>query len=105
MRKLFTWFLAVLADATHRELARQVQYLMVENAILRSRLPKCISVTPAERHRLIRFGKPLGSAIRELIRIVSPRTFARWLSAARRARIRGMTVKPEESTPVRGPAR
>ena len=37
-------------------------------------------LTPAERERLVKHGKPLGTKIKELITIVSPRTFARWLS-------------------------
>jgi putative transposase len=86
MRTLFTSFLAILADATRRELARQVQYLKVENQILRAKLPKRITVTPAERTRLIRFGKPLGSAIRALITIVTPRTFSRWVQVVAKKR-------------------
>ncbi len=72
--------LLLLASATDKELARQVQYLKEENRILRGKLPKRITVTPRERHRLVKFGRAVGSAIGELITIVSPRTFARWLS-------------------------
>jgi putative transposase len=86
MRTLFTSFFALLANATHRELARQIRYLKAENRILRDRLPNRITVTAAERRRLLRFGKPLGSAIRELITIVSPRTFSRWLLEEKRNR-------------------
>jgi hypothetical protein len=39
----------LLACATRQELARQVQYLKVENEILRSKLPKKLTVTPEER--------------------------------------------------------
>lgn len=46
----------ILANATHRELAAHIQYLKVENEILRSKLPKRITVTPAERARLLKFG-------------------------------------------------
>lgn len=73
----------MLADSTHRDLARQIQFLKAENEILRARLPKRVTVTPAERRRLIRFGKPLGAAIKHVITIVSPRTFARCLSDLR----------------------
>ncbi|MEX0653797.1 MAG: hypothetical protein WD534_11530 [Phycisphaeraceae bacterium] len=67
----------MIAHATHRDLSAQVQYLKVENEILRSRLPKQITVTPAEKARLVKFGRKVGGAIRELIMIVTPRTFAR----------------------------
>jgi len=80
MTKMLHSFFLVLAQATHDELIRQIQYLKVENEILRSKLPKKITVTPAERRRLLKFGKLVGSAIKELISIVHPRTFARWLS-------------------------
>ena len=63
------------------DIQRQIQFLKVENEILRARLPKRITVTPAERQRLLKFGKLLGPAIKELINIVHPRPFARWLLA------------------------
>ena len=57
-----------------------VQYLKEENRILRDRIPGPIRVTPQERRRLLKFGRSLGPAMKELITIVTPRTFARWLS-------------------------
>jgi putative transposase len=86
----------MLANATDRELARQVQYLKAENRILRDKLPNRITVTAAERQRLLKHGKPLGQAIRALITIVSPRTFARWLN--------GETATPKGRKPT-GPGR
>lgn len=71
----------MLAGCTEKELARQVQYLKEENKILRSKLPRRITVTPSERRSLFKLGKPVGKAIKELITIVTPRTFARWVSA------------------------
>jgi putative transposase len=71
MAKMFRSLLVVLAHATDRQLAKYVQYLKAENQILRSKLPKRLLTTPAERKRLLRFGKPLGLALRELISIVS----------------------------------
>jgi putative transposase len=79
MRPLFNRLLVVLAAATDRELARQVKFLKVENEILRSRLPARIEVTPQERRRLAKFGAKLGRALRELVTIVHPTTFLRWL--------------------------
>jgi putative transposase len=40
--------LLLLARLTDRQLAAVVQYLKVENEILRARLPKRITVTPRE---------------------------------------------------------
>jgi len=71
----------MLANATDKELARQVEYLKAENRLLRARLPKRIVVTAQERQRLLKYGRPVGKAIKDLISIVTPRTFARWLSA------------------------
>jgi putative transposase len=80
---LFLQSLLVLMACSNRdELARQVLYLKVENQILRSKLPKRVSLTPEERARLRKFGEPLGSAIKELISIVHPKTFARWVREA-----------------------
>ena len=69
----------MLAQATDRELARQVQYLKNENRVLRDRLPERIMTTPAEHHRLLKYGRPVGSAISHLITIVVPGTFHRWV--------------------------
>lgn len=92
MTTLFPCFFLMLANATDRELARQVQYLKTENRILRSKLRKRINVTAAERQRLLKYGKPLGKALRDLISIVSPRTFTRWLN--------GETANPKGSKPA-----
>ena len=80
MGRLLQPLLVYLSVANDRELARQVQFLREENRMLRGRLPERITVTLQERRRLIKYGKGLGPAIRELLSIVSPRTFARWLS-------------------------
>lgn len=79
MTGLFYRVLWVLAQFGQDELVKQIEYLKVENEILRSRLPKNIRTTPAERARLLAYGKRLGDAIKELITIVTPRTFMRWV--------------------------
>jgi putative transposase len=71
--------LFVFTAATHDELVLQLQYSLVERQILRGKLAQRINIEPHEKQRLIRFGKPLGSALKELIAIVSYRTFQRWL--------------------------
>jgi putative transposase len=80
---LWQRLLFVITAATDDERILQNQYFKVENRILRNKLPKRISVTPQERRLLLRFGKPLGSAIQQLVSIVAPRTFLRWLHEAK----------------------
>jgi putative transposase len=77
-----------------------VEYLKEENRILRSRLPRIVTVTPRERNRLIKLGKRIGSAIKELITIVTPRTFARWVAADRTPKLRKVTRKPGRVDPA-----
>ena len=79
---LFRSLLLVIAGASQKELARQIRYLKVENQILRSKLPARVTITPAERQRLIKFGAKLGKALRQLVTIVSPGTFLRWIREA-----------------------
>ena len=79
MAKIFHPLLALIASVTDRELAKFVEYLKEENKILRARIPGQIHTKPSEREQLIKFGKGLGRAIEELITIVSPSTFYRWL--------------------------
>jgi len=93
VKSLFPSFFLMLATATDRELARQIQYLKIENRILRDKLPKRLTVTAQERQRLLKYGKPLGAAIRALITIVSPRTFARWISGETNRRKEGKPAK------------
>lgn len=85
MQAAYKAFLLYLAAATDRELTRQLEYLKAENEILRSKLPQRITVTPAERRRLLTLGKLVGDAIRHLITIVSARTFLRWLNDEKHA--------------------
>lgn len=56
-----------------------VEYLKAENRILRDKQPKRITVTVAERSRLLTLGKRLRAAIKEVISVVHPSTFARWI--------------------------
>lgn len=77
--------LLVIAGSTQRELARQVRYLTVENEILRSKLPARITISPKDRQRLVKFGAKLGSALHQLVTIVTPGTFLRWIREDKRA--------------------
>lgn len=96
-----TLFLAQFSrDKRFQSLLRQIAYLKEENRILRSKLPARITITLAERNRLVRLGKKLGPAIKELITIVTPRTFARWISekssSAKRPSKTGRRPMPDE---------
>jgi putative transposase len=93
MSRLLHPLFLLLARSAERELARMVEYLKEENRILRDKLPKRITVTAQERHRLVRLGVRLGSAIKDLIGIVSPRTFARWVRGEKPA-AKKATQKP-----------
>ena len=91
--RIFHPLLQLLACATRQELARQVQYLKVENQILRSRLPQQIRTTPQERRQLVKAGRGLAKAISKLISIVKPETFLQWVN-----RDRGPKDKRKQST-------
>ena len=71
--------LVFLSQITHSAFLRQIAYLKAENQILRSRLPKAVQTTPAERSLLVRLGVPLGSAIQDILGIVHYKTFLRWV--------------------------
>lgn len=58
--------LAFLVHMTQSVILRQIAYLKAENRVLRSRFPKAVHTTPAERSLLGRLGSPLGSAIQEI---------------------------------------
>ena len=95
--RLFQPLLALIATSTEKELAAHVEYLKAENRVLRAKLPNRITVSPAERQQLIKYGRPLGTAVKELVTIVSPKTFLRWLNEP--------TAKAATGTAKRGPGR
>ena len=66
MARLLHPLLLLVARATEWELARYVEYLKAENRILRSKLPKRVTVTVTERKRLLELGLRVGPAIKEL---------------------------------------
>ena len=99
MPRLFESLWLVLATAGDRKLAQTIEFLKAENAILRSKLPKRITLTEREKNRLVKFGSKLGPAIRSVITIVSPRTFLRWLRNEDRSGERRGTVKAKPGRP------
>lgn len=88
MTKLFHPLLALIASASDSELAKYVEYLKHENKILRARLPKQVHTTYRERQTFVKYGKTLGRAIEELISIVTPTSFYRWVREAREGKPR-----------------
>ena len=77
---LFQEFLVLLGRMTQDQLIRQIEFMKVENEILRSKLPRRITTTPAEKRRLIKYGLPLGGQIKQVISIVGYSTFRRWVA-------------------------
>ncbi len=77
-KMLFHPFFMMLAHWVNSHLIEEIQYLKVENQILRSRIKGRIIPTAAERNRLLRFGIPLGTRLKGLITIVTYETFRRW---------------------------
>ena len=77
--RIFQELLFMLGKMAHGGLVREIEFLKVENGILRSRLPKKTKFSYSERQKILRFGKPLGAAIRRVITITSYQSFRRWL--------------------------
>jgi putative transposase len=100
MLRLLQPLFAIFATASDSKLRQMVEYLKAENEILRSKLPDRITLTAREKTRLIKFGSAVGSAIKNLVTIVSYRTFCRWTAA-----IAGPPLKNKRSTPARKPGR
>jgi len=70
----------LLGKITHSNLIRQIEYIKVENEILRSKLPKRVTTSQAEKRRLIKYGLPLRGQIKNTISIVGYSTFRRWVT-------------------------
>ena len=99
MSRIFHPLLYLLASADRRELARQIAYLKSENQILRSRIPGRVLVTPTERRQLVKAAKGIArSILRELVGIVQPATFLKWINADNEPRSK---KKPSNRKPGR----
>lgn len=79
---LRSWHLIVLflASQSNREQQRIIEYLQLENQVLRENLGTGrILLNDDQRRRLVVKGKALGRRLlRELATIVTPDTFLRW---------------------------
>jgi len=93
MIRLFHPLLALIASAANNELARYVEYLKEENKILRARIPGQIHTRPEERECLLKYGTPIGRAIEELITIVTPSTFYRWVREQKNGKLKPKSLK------------
>lgn len=100
-RGVFHEFLTFLGQLVHSDLVRQVEYLRVENQILRSKLTGRINVSAAEKRRLIKFGLPLGTTLRQIISIVGYSTFRCWLKKPNRPSKRRLRGRPRKSKNIR----
>lgn len=85
-RNVFSKLLSLLGRLTQENLTCQIEYLKVENEILRKRTGRCIRPTAVERRRLLKFGAPLGKEIKNIISIVRYETFQLWVRRYKRKR-------------------
>ena len=83
-KNIFSELISLLGRMTQENLNRQIEYLKVENEILRKRVGACIRPTPIERRKLLRFGIPLGKEIKSIITIVRYETFLMWVRGYKR---------------------
>jgi len=79
-KSLFQEFWVTLGQLVHSDLMRQIEYLKVENKILRSKCSKRITTTADEKYLLLKYGLPLGGKIKKIINIVNYSSFRRWAS-------------------------
>tara|TARA_R110000782_G_scaffold20675_3_gene55785 strand:- start:18500 stop:19135 length:636 start_codon:yes stop_codon:yes gene_type:complete len=89
-----------LVRADHAALARQVEYLVVENRLLRARIDGPVRLTDRERARLVRFGVAVGPALKDLISIVKYDSFRRWTRGVKRKRRRAKRPPGRPRTPA-----
>ena len=83
MKDLYQSLYVVFALSNPRRMARILAYYKRENAMLRARAPARMVLTRPERQLLLKYGKPLGRDIRDVITIVHPDTFGRWVREER----------------------
>jgi putative transposase len=80
MRWLFQPLLMLVASSTESELARQVEFLMAENQMLRMRLPKAIRFTDEEKSLIVKLGQAIGAKVKSLLTVASYPSYRRWVN-------------------------
>ncbi|MGH7179843.1 MAG: hypothetical protein ACREJC_20880 [Tepidisphaeraceae bacterium] len=78
MRWLFQPLLMLMAASGEQELAKQVEYLRAENAILRKRLPKRLVLNEQEKRLIVKLGRQVGERIHALLTVCAYPSFRRW---------------------------
>lgn len=99
MSRVFHPLFYLFACATRQMLARYVHFLKAENELYRSKFSGRITLTAAERQRLVRAGRGLGKDVRELVTIVKPATFMRWVNGGSKKRPLGKRKPGRPRTP------
>ena len=74
-KNVFSELLSLLGRITQENLTHQIEYLKVENEILHKRVGRSMRPTPIERRKLVKFGVPLGKDLKNIITVVTYKTF------------------------------
>lgn len=83
-KNVFSELLSLLCRMTQENLTHQIEYLKIENEILRKRVGRSIRPTPTERRKLVKFGVPLGKDLKNIITVVKYETFLLWARGYKR---------------------
>ncbi|MBU0504329.1 MAG: hypothetical protein V1842_01160 [Candidatus Omnitrophota bacterium] len=83
-KNVFSELLSLLGRMTQENLNQQIEYLKVENEILRKRVGRSIRPTLVERRKLIKFGTLLGKYLKNIITVVTYETFLLWVRGYKR---------------------
>jgi putative transposase len=71
--------LAYITGSVDEQLLLRIEYLVVENGILRNQIKGCLHLSDAERTTLAELGKKLGKrALEEVAKVATPDTILGW---------------------------
>ena len=100
-----SWLVAMLVLLRERWSARrdaQIRFLTLQIEILRTRLPgNRIVLSPTERRRLMKIGAEVNHDVHHTIRIVTFKTYKRWLRELRIGRRPGKVGRPRLTRSLR----
>jgi len=68
-KNVFSEPLSFLGRMIQENLTHQIEYLRIENEILRKRVGRNIRPTPIEKRKLVKFGTPLGKDLKNIITV------------------------------------
>ncbi|MFA7237205.1 MAG: hypothetical protein WC058_10095 [Phycisphaeraceae bacterium] len=91
--------MVMLMEAWSARRDKQIQFLRLQIELLRAHLPgERVILTPDERKRMLKAGADMSHRVEDILGIVTPGTYRRWVRDERDGRTPGRVGRPKRIT-------